>query len=63
MVFDDDDTKIGVGVGQQFGHWVVDVTAGYALPGKRHISPSSALVLPGAYSMQGAVLILGLTHH
>jgi long-subunit fatty acid transport protein len=63
LVFDDDDAKISIGVGQHLGRWVLDLTAGYALPAERHIPPSSALVLPGAYSMEGAVVILGLTHH
>jgi long-subunit fatty acid transport protein len=62
LVYDDDDTKISIGVGQRFGHWRLDVTAGFALPAERHISPASALVYPGAYSMEGAVVMLGLTH-
>jgi long-subunit fatty acid transport protein len=61
LVFDDDDAKISVGVGQHFNHCALDLTAGYALPAERHISPASALVLPGAYSMEGAVVMLGLT--
>jgi len=62
LVFDADDTRIGVGWGQRFGHWVVDGMAGYALPAERRISPRTALVYPGAYSMQGAIVMLGLTH-
>jgi long-subunit fatty acid transport protein len=62
LVFDDDDTKISIGVGQRFGRWALDLTAGYALPAERHISPASALVYPGAYSMEGVVVLLGLTH-
>jgi long-subunit fatty acid transport protein len=63
LVFDDDDAKLGIGLGQRFGPWVLDVTAGYEFPAKRHISPASALVLPGAYSMEGAVVMIGLTHY
>jgi long-subunit fatty acid transport protein len=63
LVFDDDDAKISVGVGQRFGHWGLDLTAGYALPAERHISPASARVFPGAYSMEGAVVLLGLTYY
>jgi len=63
LVFDDDDTKIAVGVGQRLGHWGLDLTAGYTLPAERHISPASALVLPGAYSMEGGVVLLGLTYY
>jgi long-subunit fatty acid transport protein len=62
LAFDGDDAKIAIGAGQQFGPWTLDVMAGYALPAERHISPSTALVLPGTYSMQGAIFILGLTY-
>jgi long-subunit fatty acid transport protein len=63
LVFDGDDTKISIGVGQRLGHWGLDLTAGWALPAERHISPASALVIPGAYSMEGAVVLLGLTYY
>lgn len=62
LVFDGDDARIGVGVGQRLGGWVLDVMAGYALPAERHIPASAALVLPGDYSMQGAIVIVGLTY-
>jgi long-subunit fatty acid transport protein len=62
LVFDGDDAKISIGVGQAFGHWMLDAMAGYALPAERHIAPGTALVLPGAYSMQGAIFMLGLTY-
>ena len=62
LVFDGDDAKISIGVGRHFGRWMVDLMAGYALPAERHISPNAALVLPGAYSMQGAIFMLGLTY-
>ena len=60
LVFDADDTKINAGVGREFGRWTIDLTAGFALPGERHIPPSEALVFPGGYSMEGAVIFLGL---
>jgi long-subunit fatty acid transport protein len=62
LVFDGDDTMIGIGVGQRFGHWVLDAMAGYALLTERTISPSTALILPGEYSMQGAIFMLGMTY-
>jgi long-subunit fatty acid transport protein len=62
LVFDGDDAKVTIGVGQHFGRWVVDVMAGYAVPVERHIAPDGKLVFPGAYSMQGAIFMLGLTY-
>jgi long-chain fatty acid transport protein len=62
VVADTDDTKVAAGVGQRWGHWVFDVTAGYTLNAERHVAPSSALFIPGAYSMQGGVVMIGLTH-
>ncbi len=63
LVFDDDDTKIGTGVRHDFGQWVVDLMVGYALPTKRHIPSTAALVFPGAYSMEGVIVMLGVMHH
>lgn len=62
LVFDGDDTRVSLGVGQQLGPWMLDVMAGYALPAERHISSNTALILPGDYSMQGAILMLGITY-
>ena len=62
LVADVDDTKVVVGVGQRLGHWVLDLAVGYTLYAERHISPASALVIPGAYSMEGGVVIVGLTY-
>jgi len=62
LVFDGDDTKIGFGVGQRLGGWMLDVMVGYALPAERHIPASTALVLPGDYSMQGGLVVVGLTY-
>lgn len=59
LVFDDDDTKIAAGVGQTFGRWVLDATVGYVLPAERHVAPA---LLPGAYSMQGGMLMLEITY-
>jgi long-chain fatty acid transport protein len=59
LVFDDDDTKVAAGVGQRWGHWVVDLTAGYTLDAERHTSA----LFPGAYSMQGGVVMIGLTYY
>jgi long-chain fatty acid transport protein len=62
LVADTDDTKVAAGLGQRLGHWLLDLTVGYTLEAERHISPSSALFIPGAYSMQGGVVMVGLTH-
>jgi long-subunit fatty acid transport protein len=62
LAFDGDDTMIGIGLGHHFGRWLVDLMAGYALTSERHIAPSQALVLPGSYSMQGGIFMLGLTY-
>ncbi len=61
-MFDGDDAKITVGAGRQFGAWGLDVMGGYALPSERHVAAQTALVLPGAYSMAGAVFIAELTY-
>ena len=63
LVADVDDTTVAVGVGQRLGHWVLDLTAEYTLNAERHIPPASALSIPGAYSMQGAFVTIGLTHY
>ena len=62
LLFDTDDAKIAVGLGRRFDHWVLDVMAGYAVQAERTIPRDTALVLPGKYSMGGAVLIIGLTY-
>jgi len=62
LLFDTDDAKIAVGLGRRFDHWVLDVMAGYAVRAERTIPRATALVLPGKYSMGGAVLIIGLTY-
>lgn len=59
LVADVDDTKVAVGLGQRLGHWVLDLTAGYTLNAERHTSA----LFPGAYSMQGGVVMIGLTHY
>ncbi|MFI5393966.1 MAG: OmpP1/FadL family transporter [Candidatus Binatia bacterium] len=61
LVFDGDDTKIAVGLGRDFGRWVLDATAGYNLPAERHIARETALVLPGTYRMEGVIFMLGVT--
>jgi long-subunit fatty acid transport protein len=60
LVADTDDTKVAIGLGQRLGRWVLDLTAGYTLEAERHIPPGEALFLPGAYSMQGGVIMVGL---
>jgi long-subunit fatty acid transport protein len=62
LLFDTDDAKIAIGLSRRFDHWVLDVMAGYAVGAERSIPPSTALVFPGKYSMEGAVLIMGLTY-
>jgi long-subunit fatty acid transport protein len=63
LVADTDDTKVAAGVGQRWGNWVVDLTAGYTLEAERHVPPGEALFIPGAYSMQGGVIMIGLMTH
>ena len=62
LLWDTDDTKISAGVAYAFDRWLIDVMVGYSLPGKRHVSGSDALVLPGTYSMEGGgIVLVGLT--
>ena len=62
LVYDADDARVSIGAGQAFGHWVLDVMGGYALPAERHISASEALAIPGKYSTYGVIFLVGLTY-
>ncbi len=62
LVYDGEDTRISIGLGRRYDHWVFDVMAGYAFPAERRISAAEALALPGKYSMQGGIIMLGMTY-
>ncbi len=62
LVFDGEDTKLAAGIGRTWGRWTVDATAGYNFATTRNIPAEAALLLPGRYAMQGAIVLLGVTH-
>jgi len=62
LVWDGNDAKISIGVGQRYEHWAFDAMAGYLFPTERRVSAEEALVLPGEYSMQGGIVSFGVTY-
>jgi hypothetical protein len=62
LVFDGEDSKLAAGIGRTWGHWTLDATAGYNFATRRNIPAEAALVLPGTYRMQGAIVLVGVTH-
>lgn len=61
LVFDTEDTRVGVGFSLNFEHWSVDFMAGHAFRGSRKIAADEALILPGRYSIRGQIAMLGVT--
>ena len=61
LVFDTQDTRVGVGFSLNFDPWSVDFMAGHAFRGSRDIGADEALILPGRYSIDGQVAMIGIT--
>jgi long-subunit fatty acid transport protein len=63
LVFDTQDTRVGVGFSLNLDPWSIDFMAGHAFRGSRDIGADEALILPGRYSVDGQVAMLGITWH
>jgi long-subunit fatty acid transport protein len=61
LVFDTEDTRVGVGFSLNFESWSLDFMAGHAFRGSRKIAADEALILPGRYSIHGQIVMLGVT--
>jgi len=61
LLFDTEDTRVGVGFSLNFDPWSVDFMAGHAFRGSRKISAEEALILPGRYSISGEIAMIGVT--
>jgi long-subunit fatty acid transport protein len=61
LVFDTQDTRVGVGFSLNLDPWSIDFMAGHAFRGSRDIDADEALILPGRYSIDGQVAMLGVT--
>ena len=61
LVFDTQDTRVGVGLSINLDPWSIDLMAGHAFRGSRNISADEALILPGRYSIDGQVAMIGVT--
>lgn len=61
LVFDTEDTRVGLGFSLNFEHWSVDFMAGHAFRGSRKIAADEALILPGRYSVRGEIAMIGVT--
>lgn len=61
LLFDTEDIKIGGGASYVIDAWTLHSMLGYALEGKRQISPDDALILPGDYTTSGLIFMLGFT--
>jgi long-chain fatty acid transport protein len=59
LLFDTEDIKLSGGLGYRIGAWTIDLMAGYAFEGKRHVSRGDALILPGTYEASGPIVMLG----
>ncbi len=61
LVFDTQDTRVGVGFSLNLDPWSLDFMAGHAFRGSRKIGADEALILPGRYSIEGQIVMIGLT--
>ena len=61
LLFDTRDTRVGVGFSLNFDPWSVDFMAGHAFRGSRDIGVDEALILPGRYSIDGQIAMIGIT--
>jgi long-subunit fatty acid transport protein len=61
LVYDTEDTRIGVGFSLNFAPWSIDFMAGHAFRGSRTIGADEALILPGRYSVDGQIAMIGVT--
>jgi long-subunit fatty acid transport protein len=61
LVFDTSDTRVGVGFSLNLDPWSIDFMAGHAFRGSRDIGADEALILPGRYSIDGQVAMIGVT--
>jgi len=61
LLFDGDDYRVGGGFGLNFDAWSVDFMAGHAFEATRRVAAREAVVFPGRYSIDGQVVMLGVT--
>jgi len=61
LLFDTQDTRVGVGFSLNLDPWSLDFMAGHAFRGTRNIGADEALLLPGRYSIEGQIVMIGLT--
>ena len=61
LVFDTQDTRVGIGFSLNLDPWSIDLMAGHAFRGSRDIGADEALILPGRYSIDGQVAMIGIT--
>jgi len=61
LLFDSQDTRVGVGFSLNLDPWSLDFMAGHAFRGTRNIAADEALILPGRYSIEGQIVMIGLT--
>ncbi len=62
LVFDADDVKIAAGLEWRLGPWRLHAMGDYQFAEERTVSVSEALILPGQYSMEGAIALVGLMY-
>jgi long-chain fatty acid transport protein len=63
LLFDAEDYRVAVGFGLNFDRWSLDLMAGHAFRGSRHIAADEALIFPGRYSLDGQIVLIGFTWH
>jgi len=61
LVFDTRDTRLSAGFSLNFDSWSIDFMAGHGFRDSREIEADEALILPGRYSVEGQVAMLGIT--
>jgi long-subunit fatty acid transport protein len=61
LVYDTRDTRLSAGFSLNFDSWSIDFMAGHGFRDSREIEADKALILPGRYSVEGQVAMLGIT--
>ena len=59
LVYDTEDTRVGVGFSLDFDCWSLDFMGGHAFHGSRKIAADEALILPGRYTVSGQIVMIG----
>ena len=61
LLFDTEDIKLGGGFSYRFDGWAVHAMGGHAFKAKRTVPPDDALILPGEYTADGPIFMIGFS--